>query len=362
MAEIDSLREAVRRLDPGARLVACEPLGADAGAGAAAVARKGGGYGVPLRLTLEAADGARRHLVFRTAAANEFGHDRRSDRAAELLLAFDTFGEVPDHVRALDVGAVAPDGLRSLRGADEFYLVTTWAEGRLYAEDLRALARHGAAGPLDHERAGALARWLAALHRPVLRDAVAWRRALRDLLGHGEGIFGVADAYPPDVPGAPAARLEALERRCLAWRWRLRGQEARLHPTHGDFHPFNLVFAEGTRFTALDASRGGRGDPADDVTALSVNYVFFALQAPGSWPRGFGPLWRRFWGDYLAASGDREVLGAAPPFLAWRALVLACPRFYPDLAPGPRQALLGLAERALDAGALDLEMPEALFR
>jgi hypothetical protein len=220
----------------------------------------------------------------------------------------------------------------------------------------------GAAAPLDLERAAALARWLAALHRPLRRDAIAWRRAVRDLLGHGEGIFGVVDAYPPGVPGASAARLQALERRCLDWRWKLRGREERLRQTHGDFHPFNLVFGEGVRFTALDASRGGRGDPADDVTALSLNYPFFALQAPGSWERGFGPLWRRFWDAYLLASGDREILSAAPPFLAWRALVLACPRFYPDLAPEPRSALLGLAERALDEGSLDLESPEALFR
>ena len=32
-------------------------------------------------------------LVFHTASPNDFGHDRRSDRAQEMLLAFDTFGE-----------------------------------------------------------------------------------------------------------------------------------------------------------------------------------------------------------------------------------------------------------------------------
>jgi aminoglycoside phosphotransferase (APT) family kinase protein len=300
-------------------------------------------------------------FVFRTAGADEFGHDRRADRAANLLLAFDTFGGIPDHVRALDVGFEMPEGLRSLRDAADPYLVTTFAEGRLYAEDLRRIAAEWSASVPDLERCDALARWLAALHAGRMADPVAWRRAVRDLLGHGEGIFGIVDAYGSDVPAAPPARLARIEQRCLEWRWKLRGHPERLRRTHGDFHPFNIVFSEGARFTLLDASRGCKGDPADDVTALAVNYVFFALQSPGAWRRGFAPLWRRFWERYLDASGADAVLESAPPFLAWRALVLGCPRFYSDLSPSARDALLSLAERALGAVTFDPRMAEDLF-
>jgi hypothetical protein len=326
------------------------------------MARKEAGYGEPLKVSLQDADGTLRSLVFRTAASNEFGHDRRADRAEQILLAFDTFNAVPAHIRALDMGAITPTGLRSLRDAGELYLITTFAEGQLYADDLRRIAREGAT-TADLDRCEALARWLVELHeicRPA--DPVAWRRVVRDLLGHGEGIFGVVDAYPPDVPGASRACLQRIEHKCLEWRWRLRDRSDRLHRTHGDFHPFNIVFSEGTRFTALDASRGGRGDPADDLTALAINYVFFALQAPGSWRRGFGPLWRRFWDSYLSGSGDGEVLGTAAPFLAWRALVVACPRFYPALEAGARAALLDLAEEALDTARFAPGLAEELFR
>jgi hypothetical protein len=359
----DALRIALEELCPGSQLVSCQPLGSE---GAAGVGRKEAGYGEPLKVSLRAPDGTLRSVVFRTASSNEFGHDRRADRAEEIILAFDTFNGVPGHIRALDVGVITPAGLRSIRDAGELYLVTTFAEGRLYADDLRRIARAGAATGQDLDRCDALARWLVELHQvcepPDAGSAVAWRRVVRDLLGHGEGIFGVVDAYSPDVPGAPRERLERIERRCLEWRWRLRERSERLHRTHGDFHPFNIVFSEGTRFTALDASRGGKGDPADDLTALTVNYVFFALQAPGSWERGFGPLWRRLWGSYLSGSGDREVLATAAPFLAWRALVLGCPRFYPDLGADARGALLDLAERALDAPGFVPEAAEELFR
>jgi hypothetical protein len=323
------------------------------------------GYGEPLKLTIRDGEGATRAIVFRTQAANEFGHDRLSDRMDEALVAWELFNRTPGHVRALDVGAIGADGrLVSLRGTGEPYLVTEWAEGSLYAEDLRRIARDGSAGPLDHARAAALAAYLVQLHSERLDDPPAWRRAVRDLLGHGEGIFGMVDGYPPETPVAPPARLRAIEERCIAWRWRLRDRTRRLARTHGDFHPFNVVFrpgGDGAAFTLLDASRGGRGDPADDLTALSVNYVFFAAEHREAWARGLRPLWRTFWDGYLAAARDPEVLETAPPFLAWRALVVASPRFYPGLGAPGRDLLLGLAERALDEGRLDLDLPDRLL-
>jgi hypothetical protein len=44
-----------------------------------------------------------------------------------------------------------------------------------------------------------------------------------------------------------------------------------------------------------------------------------------------------------------ELLEVMPPFLAFRALVIGHPRWYPTLLPGVREALLGFA-RALMAG------------
>jgi len=361
-----ALRELAAVLHPGAEVVEVEPLGPDAAG--AADQPKALGYGRPLRVTLRLPEGRIARFVFRLQAANEFGHDRRADRAEAALLAFDLFNRTPDHVPALEVGAIGPGGaLIRLGGAGEFWLATGWAEGTLYAEDLRRIAREGTAGPLDLARCEALARWLVRLHAGKLDDPAAWRRALRDLLGHGEGIFGMVDAWAGGAPGAPPARLRAIEERCLAWRWRLRERAGRLSRTHGDFHPFNLVFRppgpgeDGTGFTALDASRGGKGDPADDVTALSVNYVFFALDHRAAWPQGLGALWRRFWETYLAGARDPGLLEAAPPWLAWRALVLASPRFYPGLSAAARDAVLSLAERALDAGRLDPGAAEELL-
>ncbi|MGB8930340.1 MAG: phosphotransferase, partial [Anaeromyxobacteraceae bacterium] len=201
---------------------------------------------------------------------------------------------------------------------------------------------------------------LASFHAERWDDADRWHRAVRDLVGHGEGIFGMVDGYPPDTPAAPPARLRAIEERCLAWRWRLRDLRHRLARTHGDFHPFNVLFPppgaaeDPLHFRLLDASRGGAGDPADDLTAMAINYLFFSLEHRAAWPRGLGPLWRAFLETYLAAAADEEVHETAPPFLAWRALVVASPRFYPNLSAEARDAVLAFAERVLDRGFLDV--------
>lgn len=365
----EALRDLVQGLFPGATLQRIVPLGKDAAAGE--LTEKGAGYGVPLRLTIEEADGHRRDLVWHTALANAFGHDRRSDRAQEMLLAYDTFARVPGQAPALDVGVVDAQGaLRSLRNSGEFYLVTEFAPGEVYAADLRRMAHRQAVEPADERRCDQLVDYLVDLHRQPLPPGtdrrMAYARAIRDLVGHGEGIFGIVDGYPDHVSGAPAERLQALEERCCRWRWRLRGREDRLAVTHGDFHPFNILFDTGAgghdRLVLLDASRGCLGDPADDVACLAINYVFFALRDRAAWHGALGPLWHRFWRRYIDRSGDEDILEAAPPFLTWRALVLANPVWYPALAPAYRRKLLDLAEVALDTGRVDPTSAEMLFR
>lgn len=343
-------------LYPGASISKLSPLAADEGKGPT---EKALGYGRPLLVELRLPEGGTRRLVFRTQAANEYGHDRRADRAEAVLLSFDTFGLIPLHVRALDAGVIREDGLLSVRQGGEFYLVTEYSPGHPYAGDLRRVASEGRALEGDLQRVDRLASYLSRLHQRL--PGPGYRRAVRDLLGHGEGIFGIIDGYPSNTAGAPLELLRGIEERCLSWRWRLREFEHRLCRTHGDFHPFNVLFDEGSELRLLDASRGCQGEAADDLTAMAVNYVFFAIDAPSSWRHGLGSLWRRLWRGYLDQTGDRELLAAAPPFFTWRALVVCSPRFYPSLSAKGRSAMLELARHFLDLGRLDPEAAEGLF-
>jgi aminoglycoside phosphotransferase (APT) family kinase protein len=329
-----------------------EPDAAAEPASGTAPPLKAYGYGKPLLLRYRVA-GAERRAVLRTVAPNAFGHERRADRAADLLLAYDSFNTLPSHVRACDIGVVAPDGgLRSLPPGEEFFLLTDYAPGQLYAHDMRRLVATGALTERDRGRAHKLACYLAEIHAVKRDEPALYRRHLRDLFGSGEGIVGLLDSYPADFALADGAWLESVERRCVEWRWRLKAHPERLAQIHGDFHPFNLLFAEDDGLTLLDRSRGPWGEPADDVSCMAINYLFFSLQRSGTLAPPFSELWDSFWGAYLAHSGDEGVLHVVQPFFAWRALVVASPVWY-NVADGVRQALFNFIENILREGAFD---------
>jgi len=352
----------VNRAVPGAKLLRVVALGADDRTRAFDSTAKVAGYGAPVRIDLEVG-GEPRSLVLHQASANAFGHDRRADRAAELLLAADTFEKIPRHTRALDVGAFRASGESvSLADTGEFYLLTDYAEGRPYADDLRRIAESGVASDLDRERVDALVDYLVSLHTPVHDQPLAYQRSLRDLLGSGEGIFGIIDAFGVLTPGASPERLQSVETRLVKWRWRLKQRPPRLRRIHGDFHPFNVLFTERGELHVLDTSRGSVGDAADDVACMAVNFVFFAIDAPAAWRSALGPLWRRFWQRYLVESNDEGLLATVAPFLAWRLLVLACPVWYPNASLSARQRLLALLDTALDHDRFDPELAEQVFR
>ena len=346
----DSIEASVRRLDAECDgVLSISPLAADR----APSELKHVGYGDPALVRYRAKNGAERQLVFRTMGANWFGHDRRSDRAALALLSADTYDDIPKHIHVLDVGGIHEDGtLTSLRDTGELYLITTYVEGELYAKDLRRVEETRVAKPTDVARAVALASYLVELHTaPFEGPPELYERAVRDLVGSGEGIFGIADSYPTPGP-VSRVRLASIEERCVEWRWRLKAKASRLCRTHGDFHPYNILFREGVDFSVLDASRGCAGDGADDVAALVINFVFGAVVYPGSWREGLAPLWDAFWTTYLAGAGS-GVLEVIAPFLAWRSLVVASPVWYPNISNDARHTLLRFAELGLMRSRFD---------
>src|SRR5687767_11424290 len=81
------LREHLARLFPGHEIAAIEPLAPDSGATRGSTT-KAAGYGRPVRIMLQETGGEVRELVWRVATPDPFGHDRRSDRAGNLILAY----------------------------------------------------------------------------------------------------------------------------------------------------------------------------------------------------------------------------------------------------------------------------------
>jgi hypothetical protein len=313
---------------------------------------KGYGYGIPLRVDYHAG-GVPQRAVIESVRPGPFGHEHMADRAHQLLWAHDAFSRLPRHVRSIDVGAVRANGeLVPLGNAEELFQLAEFVQGHEYADDLIALRAGGALGALDRARTDALGDYLADVHAVKRADPGLYLRRVRELIGHGECIFGVADSYPPGGPVA-FATLRDLEIRCVRWRWRLRERTARLCRVHGDFHPWNILFRDGVDFSVLDRSRGEWGEAADDVVCLAMNYLFFSLQRSGRLEGGLRELWLRFWSRYLSRTMDTELLDVAAPFVAFRGLVMANPLWYPNLAADVRATLIRFVSNVLDAERFD---------
>jgi hypothetical protein len=315
-------------------------------------ALKGFGYGTPVRIDYQIGS-EHASAVLHTMAPGPAGHDHMADRARVLLWSNQAFNRLPRHIRAYDVGGFQPGGdLLSLGRVEEFCLLTEYAEGTSYASDLERLEDTGALTGLDSERADALCDYLVGIHRVRGTDDGLYVRRIRELVGDGECIMGLADSYPPHPLFTPQV-LEEIEQRAVRWRWRLKGRTHRLRQVHGDFHPWNILFGPGAAFRLLDRSRGEFGDPADDVTSLTLNYVFFSLQRSERLEGAFEEMFRRFWDRYVEQSGDREIFEVAAPFLAFRGLVMASPVWYPHLSETVRRKLLAFINAVLEADTFD---------
>lgn len=302
---------------------------------------QGSGFSVDL----ETAQGSTSYVI-KKLIPEGFGHDYPSDRAAVFLLDLDEFGNLPKHIKALDVLAEMRDGsVKSIGGGIEYYLLMERGEGKNYFDDLKAFAAKSSLDAPDVGKIKAMTSYLARIHSVSKDSKTLYWRKLRDTVGHGECLMGVLDLYPDGV--LPYDRMAAIIKSSVDWIYRLKPRYQRLSQIHGDFHPGNIWFNNAGDFILLDRSRGPWGEPADDVTALTINYVFFSIIFHGAVKGPYLQALTLFFDDYVAESGDEELCSLVQPFYAFRGVVVANPVFYPDLSPEQRNTIFRFIENVL---------------
>ncbi len=311
---------------------------------------KGFGYGKPYLIEFES-NGSIKSVVLSTMRVQKgFGHDHFSDRAAILIWQNSTFNKLPGHVRSLDVGYFTHEGrLYSAGRAEEYFISMEKVEGNEYFIDLERIKKDGNLTSLDRDRAKALSTYLTEIHACKHDDRELYLRKIRDTVGHSECIMGLTDSYPEGLDFVSWDDLCEIEKKCVGWRYKIKGKTYRLCMTHGDFHPWNIMFREGTDFTLLDRSRGEWGEAADDVSSLTMNYIFYSLQKYGKLAGPFRELYELFFDNYLEKTGDNEILRVIQPFYIFRGLVVASPIWYPALDPGVRTKLFNFIRNVLES-------------
>ena len=295
-----------------------------------------------------------RSYIIKNLLAEGFGHDYPSDRAGVFLLDLDEYRNLPRHIEALDVLAEMEDGsVKSIGGGREYYLLMEKGEGRDYFQDLFAFSRKERLEGPDREKIRAMTSYLAEIHRAKKDSRILYWRKLRDTVGHGECLMGVLDIYPDGT--LPYREMAEIVKKSVDWVYRLKPNAGRLSQIHGDFHPGNIWFKDTTDFILLDRSRGPWGEPADDVTALTINYIFFSLMHHGTVKGPYLEGLRLFFEDYVNLSGDREIYSVLQPFYAFRGAVVANPVFYPKLSPEQRNVILRFIHNVLDSDRFEPE-------
>lgn len=314
---------------------------------------KGYGYGKVLLLNFDLGS-EHKKLVLETMPAGPFGHEHFSDRAQTMLWKYPASQTLPRHAKSIDVGAFLTGGdMISVGEAEEFFLLTEFKEGEGYFHDFDRLANADMPEPLDEARTLALSDYLVQIHSVKHDEPGLYVRRIRELIGHGECLMGLTDSYPADFKVPGPLTLEEIEKKAVEWRWKIKSRTHRLCQVHGDFHPWNILFREDADFMTIDRSRGEWGEAADDLTALSINYIFFSLQHHGKLTAAYERLFNLFWDNYLTKTGDAEVLEVLQPFYAWRGLVVASPVWYPRLAPEVRAALFNFIGNVLNTERFD---------
>jgi len=321
------------------------------------------GYGKPYLIDY-ILDGEMKSSVLSSMKVQKgFGHDTFADRAGVVLWQNMAFNVLPKHVRSIDVGFFTKyGGLKSAGEADEFFILMDRVNGLEYYRDLDRIRDTHFFYPLDTDRAMALSDYLVYIHEQKHDDPVLYQRRIRDMVGSGECIMGLIDSYPENFGFYSDKDFERLEKKCVEWRWRLHDKVDRLSVVHGDFHPWNIMFRNGTDFTVLDRSRGEYGEPADDVTCMSMNYIFYSLQKYGKLQGEFKDMFDRFMENYLVKSGDFDLLKYAPLFYVFRALVVASPVWYPGLSASVRKKLFNFIDNVVDDYEFDYKNVNKYFK
>jgi len=315
-------------------------------------------YRVRLRI-----DGVEGSVVLRVMRGDTgWGHDYVSDRVSSLLLQHNLYrgSPIPSPISSIDVLCLLPDGrVESIGDAVEFIHVmdeVSESHGRPYVYDLFDIASRGSLMDRDIRRCRILASYLSRLHSVKSSNRNLYLRHVRDLVGHGEMFMGVVDSYPDlDRLGwIDERRVMELEKRMVEWRYKLRRYTHRLSRIHGDFHPFgNIRFTSDDQPVILEYSREEYGEPADDLSALTINYLFISIWRCGSYTQPFEALFEELFESYIDETGDTEILRVIQPFYCFRGLVVVHPLYYPEMEDWKRQSILRFVENVLSVEEFD---------
>ena len=290
-----------------------------------------GFHGIGFSIDTLDKDGKEKRYFMKTLRGEGFGHDYPSDRANVLIKALLDYNLLPKHVKAIDVGSIQEKGkLLSMQKPKDFFIILEEAKGKDYWSDLDNIRDGGVLKDEDSKRVRLLGKYLADIHSINYNGdnrRNLYRRVARDFVGHGELTMGVIDTFPDNLTFVSSSELVEIVKKMVEWWDRVKNKDYRLTTVHGDFYPGNIWF-DNDELVVLDRSRFRYGEPADDTTCLTMNFINYSVMSYGDFRDPFKRLAEIFFEEYFKHKKDDEMFEVSPLFFAFRAIVCIHPVFY----------------------------------
>ena len=293
-------------------------------------------------------------IVLKTLKSSDLGHDHLSDRASDHLFALQSYSDLPDHIRCLDVVTFDGTDLFSVKRSKEFFLVIEDARGKEYFNDFNRIMNRGSLENEDKLKADRLATYLTDIHKKKYtgnNSRSLYRRRIREAIGHGECLMGIFDSFSALDTTSRDDVVTIVQKAVPHWD-RLKDDHGRLCQVHGNFIPNNIRFS-GNDPVLMDRSRGLWGEPAEDLFFLLIYYIFYALIEHGEFRGSFAELFTRVYDRYVNRSWDMDVLKAGPLFLAAKVPYLLNPDFFPNVDGTTRNKMIVFTKNVLDEERFD---------
>jgi aminoglycoside phosphotransferase (APT) family kinase protein len=276
-------------------------------------------------------NGEEKRYILKTLHDQGFGHEYPADRANVIIRALMDHNLLPNHVKVIDAGSVQKDGsLLSFGQPEEFFIIMEEAKGKEYWTDLDRIRDNGKLTKEDEDRIKLIADYLASIHSIKYKgnnSKYLYKRVVRDFVGHGELTMGVIDTFPDELEFVSRRELVEIVKKMVEWWDKIKDRSERLRIIHGDFYPGNIWFND-EKLVVLDRSRFRYGDPADDTTCLTMNFINYSVMAFGEYKDPFKQLLESFFEEYFKKREDPGMFEVSPLFLGFRALVCIHPVFY----------------------------------
>lgn len=274
--------------------------------------------------------------------------DYLPDNVGYLLLQHEITKTHPLHIPSNDVVCFG-DKIQvvSLDGIEDVFQIVEFAEGDSYVKWILDI-QNGFTS--DHEKVVKnITDYMLKTHKikpkvdPEKIKHYYWRHS-QDFIG-SEVLMDILDVWPQDKLLSLKDRAFFVEQLYIL-REQTRDLYKRCVMIHSDLHPDNIRVHADLSISILDSARTIWGEPADDLTCMLANFLFFGMKFPKSraeYQKAYDFMLQR----YLAKNGSSELEQAARIYMPIRLLILAHPLFFSDDSPKLKKQVIKLAKEII---------------